>query len=92
MLGLWTPTKERIQTTLMYEFTNIVNKKHSDVKNVYDWSINEPNQFWSLLWDYLKIKGTKGERIYVPHKNGQYLPQAQFFVDSQLNISKIFSI
>ena len=55
---LWSPTEEKIKSSLMYEFIQDINKKFSlDISNfceLHEWSINKREEFWSEIWDFLK--------------------------------------
>lgn len=50
--------------------------------DLHAWSIAEPDAFWSLVWDYFEVVGTRGEVAAEPAA----LPDARFFPDATLNI------
>ncbi|MCF7823936.1 MAG: acetoacetate--CoA ligase [Candidatus Marinimicrobia bacterium] len=56
---LWTPDDKRVQQTQMDQFRQHVNKKYklvlSDYTELYQWSIDHAEQFWSEMWQFGKI-------------------------------------
>ena len=56
---LWQPTKQYISDSNIRNFSEYVNsclnKKFSDYNELYEWSIQNISQFWSVFWDYSKI-------------------------------------
>ena len=39
------------------------NKKfNNNYKNILNWSIKNPDIFWSTIWDFCKVKGFKGKK------------------------------
>ena len=80
--ALWTPTKERIANSRINRFVENVNKKG----DLHEWSVNRPDQFWSLVWDACGMVGQKGERTFVPAPSGAPMSTAQFFPDASLSV------
>ena len=80
--ALWTPTKERIANSRINRFVENVNKKG----DLHEWSVNQPEQFWSLVWDACGMVGQKGERTFVPAPSGAPMSTAQFFPDASLSV------
>ena len=50
--------------------------------DLHAWSIDEPDAFWSLVWDHFDVVGTRGLVAAAPAT----LPEARFFPDATLNI------
>lgn len=50
--------------------------------DLHNWSITEPDAFWSLVWDHFDVAGTPGEVAAEP----AVLPEARFFPGATLNI------
>ena len=42
--------------------------KLNDYDALWDWSVTNIENFWSVFWDYAKIQGTKGDVILTPYK------------------------
>jgi acetoacetyl-CoA synthetase len=80
--ALWTPTRERIANSRINRFVENVNKKG----DLHEWSVNQPEQFWSLVWDACGVVGQKGERTFVPAPSGAPMSTAQFFPDASLSV------
>ncbi len=87
---LWTPSEERIKSTNMYKFLNIINEKYKkDFKKyeeLYDWSANNIEDFWETAWDYLDIKHSKKyDKIL---EDGDKMPGAKWFPGAELNFAE----
>lgn len=50
--------------------------------DLHAWSIADPDAFWSLVWDFFGVVGTRGEVAADP----AVLPEARFFPGASLNI------
>ena len=70
----------------MKDFSKFINLKNSnDFKNLWKWSIENPETFWSKFWDYSKIIGDKGKEVILYDK---IFNKTKFFPDSKLNYSE----
>jgi acetoacetyl-CoA synthetase len=60
---LWKPSPERIKSTNMYRFMNIVNKKYGknfkEYAPLWEWSVDNLEDFWETTWDFIDIKASK---------------------------------
>jgi len=87
---LWSPTEEKIKSSLMYEFIQDINKKFSlDISNfceLHEWSINKREEFWSEIWDFFKIIGEKGNKPFLKPENK--MPGTKFFPNGKLNYAE----
>ena len=87
---LWQPSEERIRTTNMYRFMNLVNEKFNkdfkDYAPLWEWSVDSLEDFWATAWDFLDIKASQPyeKAIDDPAK----MPGAKFFVNSKLNFAE----
>lgn len=61
------------------------NQSFSDYDELYQWSIDEKENFWSTLWDFCGVIGDKGERVLV---DGDDIEKAQWFPDASLNFAE----
>ncbi len=60
-------------------------KKTSNFKDLWKWSVNNPDSFWSEVWDFTKIKGIKkGKTI----KKNSIFYKNIFFPDSKINYAE----
>ena len=78
----WTPTVERIAKSHMNRFAEMANKPG----DIHAWSISQPEQFWSLVWDACGVLGHKGERAFVVAQSGSKMSTAQFFPDASISV------
>ena len=86
---LWKPDLDKIDSTLMMQFMHLANDRYSSSFNSYDelwqWSIDNPEEFWSLVWDFCEVIGDKGEHVLV---NQAAMLDAQWFPDARLNFAQ----
>jgi len=87
---LWTPSPARRAEANLTAFAKLVADRHGDrydnYPDLYAWSVREPEQFWSALWDFCGvISETKGGRILV---DGHRMPGAQWFPDARLSYAE----
>ena len=78
----WTPAVERIAKSRMTSFAQTANEPG----DLHAWSIAQPDQFWSLVWDQCGVIGEKGARAYVAPQAGASMSTAQFFPDASLSV------
>ena len=87
---LWQPSEERIKTTNMYRFMMIVNKKFNkafkDYAALWEWSVDNLEDFWATAWDFLDIKASQPYEKAIDDPNK--MPGAKFFVNSKLNFAE----
>ena len=66
---LWQPSKELTQNSILEDFSKFINfKSNNNFKNLWKWSVINPEEFWSKFWDYSKIIGDKGKEIIKKEK------------------------
>ena len=87
---LWTPSPERRAQANLTAFATLVADRHGvrydNYPDLYAWSVREPEQFWSALWDFCGVVSeTKGERVLV---DGHRMPGAQWFPDARLSYAE----
>ena len=87
---LWQPAKERMARSNISAFIKLVNKRWqagvADSDALYDWSVGQPEQFWTSVWDFCGvIADSRGERVLV---DGDKMPGAQWFPDARLNFAE----
>ena len=87
--ALWTPSQASIDAANMTHFIEQVNRNHglslSGYAELYQWSLDEKEHFWSELWDFCGIIGDKGERILI---GGDQIETAQWFPEARLNFAE----
>ena len=83
---LWKPSDKRKEESLLEDFSKFINfKSNCNFKNLWKWSIDHPEEFWSKFWDYSKIIGEKGKEIIKYNKN---FNKTKFFPNSKLNYAE----
>jgi len=83
---LWKPTKQKKEDSLLKDFSKFINlKTFINFKDLWKWSVENPEIFWSKFWDYSKIIGDKGRKIILKDK---VFNKTKFFPDSKLNYSE----
>ncbi|MDA0225794.1 MAG: acetoacetate--CoA ligase [Proteobacteria bacterium] len=81
---LWSPSPARIAGTRLAQFMAGADGR-TDYATLHHWSISEPAAFWSRLWDFCDVRGTKGARVLV---DAGRMPGAQWFPDARLNFAE----
>ena len=83
---LWQPSKKLKQNSILQDFCHYINfKSSSNFKELWQWSVKNPEEFWSKFWDYSKIIGDKGSVII---KKDKVFNKSKFFPDSKLNYAE----
>ncbi len=86
---LWQPSKQLIDDALITKFIDAVNLQFNfsfdSFNDLYDWSVNEQENFWSTLWDFAEVVGSKGERVLI---DGDDIEKAEWFPDAKLNFAE----
>ena len=86
---LWTPSKERAESTEMYAFMQYVNTQKKlaleNYNELYRFSVEKAEEFWDLLWKYLGIISTPYTKVVDDtHK----MPGARWFIGAKLNYAE----
>ena len=91
---LWEPSVSRVKTSHISNFIQFIKKNNNNKQipiinsssKLYDWSIEEPAEFWSNLWDYCDVLSSrKGKTILT---NPSQMPGATWFPESRLNYAE----
>ena len=87
---IWQPSNEIKKSSNLSMFIELVNQKYSksikkEYQDIWNWSVNNVESFWSLMWDFSEIKGSKGTKI---SENIGLMPGARFFPDAKLNYAE----
>ena len=88
--AIWSPNTLDASWTQISEFSRWLEQRHgltlADYHQLYQWSIEHTEQFWSDLWDYMDvIAARKGDQVLL---RGQTLEAAQWFHEAQLNYAE----
>jgi len=86
---IWRPSNQRVKKANMTSFCEYLQKsqrgKFDDYDALWNWSVTNIENFWSVFWDYAKIKGTKGDVILTPYKE---IMNAKFFPNGEINYAE----
>ena len=86
---LWRPDPQALQDSPWMAFAGFAGERSglslSDPLALHEWSVTDREGFWSAVWDFCGVRGTKGDRIIV---NGDAMPGAKFFPDAALNFAE----
>ena len=87
---LWSPSGEKIKSSQMYKFMKNVNEKNNtninNFEDLHSWSIENKSDFWSEIWDFFEIKGSKGTKPYIDPMN--QMPGSRFFPNGKINYAE----
>lgn len=83
LLPLWTPNPATVGQTRMVQL--IAAQGKANYAALWQWSVDQPEAFWSELWDFCGVVGEKGGNILI---NGEKMPGAQWFPEARLNYAE----
>jgi acetoacetyl-CoA synthetase len=85
--ALWIPTAARATATGIDRFRRDVaasrNLDLADTDALTEWSIDDPGEFWSEVWDRAGVIGDKGGTVL---RRGETMRDAVFFPDASLSV------
>jgi len=87
---LWEASKDRKSNSNLHDYEKFISKKFNlkfrySYKNILNWSVKNPGNFWSSIWDYCKIKGFKSDKKL---KKSKIFYKNIFLPKSKLNFSE----
>ena len=86
---LWTPSPDRIEAAAVTRFAIEADKRFGhplpDYAALHSWSVERPDQFWDLMWDWAEIRGHKGAKVV---ENVNRMPGATWFPEARLNFAE----
>ena len=64
---LWVATSNVKANSNLYNYEKFISKKfnqqfNQNYRKILGWSIKNLDNFWNTIWDYCKVKGTKGKK------------------------------
>ena len=87
---LWSPSPEFIESTTLFRFKAEAEQKTGlkfvDYQSLWDWSVENGETFWDMVWDFCGVIGDKGGRVLDDH-NGRMMG-SKFFPDARLNFAE----
>ncbi len=86
---VWVPSEERIKNANITKYTSYVNSRYGKNFNSYDqlynWSVTDLDNFWESIADFT---GIKFQKKYTKVLGSSKMPQAEWFVGSELNFAE----
>ena len=81
---LWQPGAERIASANLTAFAARAGLP-PEYPALHRWSIEQPEKFWSLVWDFCGVIGEKGTTVLA---EGDRMPGARWFPEARLNYAQ----
>ena len=82
---LWSPSRERIETSAMPRFMRQASARHrtelADYAALHRWSVDNLEDFWREIWRFCNVTGDPGERTVVDR---DAMPGARYFPDANI--------
>lgn len=86
---LWRPDPARVAAGNPAAFRAAANQRHGLALESFDdlwrWSVEQPESFWRLVWDWAGVVGEPGERVLI---DADKMPGAAWFPDATLNYAE----
>jgi acetoacetyl-CoA synthetase len=87
---MWSPSEARIARSNLMAFMRDVGRSQGldfpTYKEVYEWSVSRPGDFWESVWDFTGIIAeTRGDKAV---ENGGDMMAARFFPEARLNFAE----
>tara|TARA_B100000941_G_scaffold227051_1_gene169298 strand:- start:177 stop:2102 length:1926 start_codon:yes stop_codon:yes gene_type:complete len=83
---LWKPSTKVVNESNLNYFARYLGINfENDFKKLWEWSVENPDIFWSKFWDFSKIIGEKGTEII---RYNKIFNKTTFFPDSKINYTE----
>jgi acetoacetyl-CoA synthetase len=86
---LWVPSAERVARANLTRFIAAVRQRWhvpvTDYRSLYNFSIEQPGEFWDSLWTFTGVVGNRGDRVVDMIDR---MPGARFFPDAEINFTE----
>jgi acetoacetyl-CoA synthetase len=87
---LWTPSENHAGNSNMKAFMDVVNQKQrksfADYHKLFQWSVENPDEFWGEFWKFSNIKYSENFSKVVD--NPGKMPGAKWFQGAKLNFAE----
>jgi len=80
---LWKPNPATVGDTRMAQFMQAMGR--APYAELWQWSVDQPAEFWSQIWRFCGAIGEAGGRVLV---DGDKMPGARWFPDARLNYAE----
>lgn len=89
---LWQPNPATVGRTRMALFMQAM--RHDSYASLWQWSVDQPSEFWSTLWDFCGVLGDQGGVVLQPGEPSArgggdgLMPGARWFPEARLNYAE----
>ncbi len=87
---LWSPSRERADGSRLREFwqraETETGRHFADSRELHRWSVESPEAFWRLAWEFCEMIGEPGEGPVLT--DAARMPGARFFPEASLNFAE----
>ena len=87
---LWKINREKLKETNLAKYSDFV-KEHfqfnsnNDFNKLWQWSVDNPENFWKSIWNFTKVKGDLGDTLL---KKSTIFYKNRFFPNAKLNYAE----
>ncbi len=86
---LWSPSPTRIADANLSQFiatvNNHLNYSIQNYSELYNWSVNHPEEFWPMVWKFTQIRSSQlWSKVLT---NGDNISAARWFDGARLNFA-----
>ena len=85
---LWEPDEQTVHDARITRFMRwLAGRGHqfAGYDDLWRWSVTQPAEFWSAVWDYFEVLGDRGPG---PVLTGQAMPDMRWFTGATLNYAR----
>ena len=87
---IWEPTPKFISESNLTKYIKFISqnygfKSSENYNELWQWSVDNPEQFWDSIWVFSEVIGDKGKRVLI---NSDLMPGAKFFPEAKLNYAE----
>jgi acetoacetyl-CoA synthetase len=86
---LWEPDDKTVRKARITRFMSWLEdrlKLHlSSYEDLWQWSVSQPAEFWTAVWDYFEVLGDRGDG---PALAGEVMPDVRWFDGATLNYAR----
>jgi acetoacetyl-CoA synthetase len=87
---LWEPSEEQINNSNIARYITLINEKNNlnikDYSELYQWSVNNIEDFWAAIWDFVDIRSSESFESVVD--DAYKMPGAKWFAGARLNFAE----
>ena len=86
---LWEPDDKTVREARVTRFMSWLEARHDlppgGYEDLWQWSVSNPGEFWSAIWDYFEVLGDRGTG---PALAGEIMPDVRWFDGATLNYAR----